>query len=102
MPRPVVNHVSDRAEKLLDKLVPRVKAAIDNKRCQASYDMWTYDNVKSHFIVITVTFMNETAETYDLVTAKFSSAEKTTSGTRCFGPWRAWASLHLSLRASSG
>lgn len=78
MPRPVVNHVSDRAEKLLDKLVPRVKAAIDNKRCQASYDMWTYDNVKSHFIVITVTFMNETAETYDLVTAKFSSAEKTT------------------------
>ena len=82
----VINRVNTRANTFREKLVPRVKQAIADKRCQASTDMWTDDQRKSHFIAITVSFLEEAkegevknaAETYDLVVAKFPSDQKTT------------------------
>ncbi|KAE8738854.1 hypothetical protein FOCC_FOCC015658 [Frankliniella occidentalis] len=76
-----MTRIDSRAVELRNKLVPRVKAAIADNRCQASTDMWTDDQQKRHFIAITVTFIDEAREepeTYDLVVAKFPSNQKST------------------------
>ncbi|KAK3920083.1 Transposable element Hobo transposase [Frankliniella fusca] len=75
--RTVVNRIDARAAKLREQLVPRVKAAIADRRCQGSTDMWTDDQQKRHFIAITLSFTNEqgtASETYDLDVAQFPSS----------------------------
>ncbi|XP_034250235.1 uncharacterized protein LOC117650746 [Thrips palmi] len=77
----VMNRIDSRAKKFVQELVPRVKKAIEDMRCQAATDMWTDDNEKKHFIAITVAFVDETgkaSETHDLVVAQFPSAMKAT------------------------
>ncbi|KAK3931917.1 Transposable element Hobo transposase, partial [Frankliniella fusca] len=77
----VINRIDARAQSMMTKLVPRVKQAIAEGRCQASTDMCTDDDQKRHFIAITVTFVDEEgkySETHDLVVAKFPSSTKTT------------------------
>ncbi|KAK3926013.1 Transposable element Hobo transposase [Frankliniella fusca] len=80
----VLARIDSKADSATAELVPRVRAAIRDKRCQESTDMWTDDQCKQHFIAVTVTSTNEEAvgvasETHDLVTAKFPANVKATS-----------------------
>ncbi|KAK3917805.1 Transposable element Hobo transposase [Frankliniella fusca] len=77
----VVNRIDARAEHMRKVVVPRIKQAIADSRCQASTDMWTDDEQKRHFIAITTTVVDEQGEvpeTHDLVVAKFPSSMKAT------------------------
>ncbi|KAK3912065.1 Transposable element Hobo transposase [Frankliniella fusca] len=83
MPHPgaVVTRIDTRAQSKREILVPRVKKAIAEGRCQASTDMWTDDDQKRHFIAITVTLADEeggSSDTFDLVVAKFPTSMKST------------------------
>ena len=76
-----LNRIDILAATARAKLVPRVRLAIRDGRCQVSTDMWTDDEQKQHFVAITVSFVDEkgqACETHDLVTAKFPSRMKVT------------------------
>ena len=78
----VMSRIDARAAAFRKELVPRIKKAIAERRCQASTDMWTDDQQKQHFITVTTTFNDEEAkecETHDLVVAKFPSHMKATA-----------------------
>lgn len=78
----VMARVDKRATHFLKELLPRIKLAIAEKRCQAATDMWTDDNQKRHFIEITVAFVDEAGkktEIHDLVVAQFPSSMKATA-----------------------
>ncbi|KAK3931216.1 Transposable element Hobo transposase [Frankliniella fusca] len=72
----VMSRIESRAAEATAEIVPRVRAAIRDGRCQGATDMWTDDQSKNHFNAITVSFTNEAgdaSETHDLATSKFPS-----------------------------
>lgn len=79
--------IGRRAKSCRAELVPRIKEAIKDKRCQASTDMYTDEQNQHHLIAITVHFNDKDwengenqGESYDLVVAKFPT-ELSASGT---------------------
>ncbi|KAK3926359.1 Transposable element Hobo transposase [Frankliniella fusca] len=103
----VMSRIDTRADMEMKRLVPRVKKAIAEHKCQGSTDMWTDDDQKRHFIAITVTFVDDekeecVAETYDLVVAKFPSAMKATGVNIRNAMFTAMAELGFTAEEFSG